>query len=1242
MANLTMTNWRIVDKLPYINLGSAGENNASIVTITVDALIDNANYYLDIGDEGGINLPNTQELKPSTNVGTNGETIYTLSMQPMVSWLGREGIKLLQVRCVYTEDNQQVVKESNVFHAKVDRNSGFVYKYDIAVFEEYLKKIKDGGGSGEYVTEDELIEALRPYATQTEVGDAITTALVPYPTTSEVDTAINTALTPYATTSEVNTAINTALTPYSTTSQMNTAIDNAVADKQDKYNDIRDNVPLYYIALNNAISSDFAKPNSYLVYDQLNNVFLLTVEKRTNTSETQRIVLKIIALSDRTKNINIKFYYQSITSLENPQPLYLYVNGYVRVVQLSGEFANISFGDYQSNLPTSTYTWEQYNPVTFANQVIEMPTASILTLGNIYQYVGDTDANYTNGLFYECVSDGEATPTYSWIVKNVIDLPIAKGKGNNSLVENDIINNIAQGTYAHAEGYDCKATSNQSHAEGNSTTASGLCAHSEGSSTMANGNYSHAEGQYSTASGIVSHAEGTSNANGYYAHSQNRGTNAQGYCQTVIGKYNVSQGTPSSMDVTDYALIIGNGVNNDRKSNALAVQWDGTVVMQDNSTIKSAKTVYEVMGKMGAKNLLVYPYLVSSGGYNGLTFNVNSDGSITCNGEATAYSHINITKSNTSSLHYKLPKGKYILSCQVKDISGWTTGSLGISIYYNGNLYVENKIVTTKPYNELEFEITAEMSEEELEVRVIGLTGAITDNVIIYPMIRLVDDQDSTWQPYAKTNYQLTQDVDTINTNLDDVWKAQGQLGAKNLLVYPYADGTRTINGVTYTLHDDGSITANGTATAYSGFELFNASKKLMLPQGDYILSSNNEIFVAGAYIAIWYKANASTTGVVIAQCDMNHRYSNFTITQEIYDGIQNEGYLLIRFVHSTDNIANNITLYPMIRYADDTDPTWQPYVMTNKELTDNKLSKVSTLPTPNSLQLGSYYLLTNESQNWENEISGLYCCVNDNSNNPAMKRIGSRKKIVIATTNIWDFYNNMKQAYTEGNVDVYIKRGTITYTNDFVEYLITRSIRGIPIGNNCTYTFASGNYLICEYTGSNTDVKNLFSPLDSQNTSGSFEINNLHLVTKNVIYGLHDESDGGWAFSTHTYNNCYIELDNTALDTSSNSLSKAIGGGLARYGEIIIKDCVFKAINPSNTRPVQYDVSYHTANNSDTTDVHIVISGCYFNGTFSTSNVGDSNIVFPRLLFTNNSLLGQPNLESTWDCKAWNNEIRT
>lgn len=46
-------------------------------------------------------------------------------------------------------------------------------------------------------------------------------------------------------------------------------------------------------------------------------------------------------------------------------------------------------------------------------QVETLPTASADELGNVYQYIGTT-GTYTHGFFYECVSDGEATPTYSW------------------------------------------------------------------------------------------------------------------------------------------------------------------------------------------------------------------------------------------------------------------------------------------------------------------------------------------------------------------------------------------------------------------------------------------------------------------------------------------------------------------------------------------------------------------------------------------------------------------------------------------------------------------------------------------------------------------------------------------------------------------------------------------------------------------------------------------------------------
>lgn len=143
MANFTMKNWRIVDRVPYVTLGSAGENNASTISIQVDELIEGAEYYLDIGDDNGSGLPNTQQLIAHENIAPNGETVNILALSPMTSFLGKEGIKLLQVRCMCELDNKQIIKQSNVFHAKVDKNSGFVYKYSIAAFEQYIQQIKD-------------------------------------------------------------------------------------------------------------------------------------------------------------------------------------------------------------------------------------------------------------------------------------------------------------------------------------------------------------------------------------------------------------------------------------------------------------------------------------------------------------------------------------------------------------------------------------------------------------------------------------------------------------------------------------------------------------------------------------------------------------------------------------------------------------------------------------------------------------------------------------------------------------------------------------------------------------------------------------------------------------------------------------------------------------------------------------------------------------------------------------------
>ena len=49
-----------------------------------------------------------------------------------------------------------------------------------------------------------------------------------------------------------------------------------------------------------------------------------------------------------------------------------------------------------------------------SDQVSFMPTAAAANEGYIYQYIGTSTEDYINGYFYKCISDGAATPAYSW------------------------------------------------------------------------------------------------------------------------------------------------------------------------------------------------------------------------------------------------------------------------------------------------------------------------------------------------------------------------------------------------------------------------------------------------------------------------------------------------------------------------------------------------------------------------------------------------------------------------------------------------------------------------------------------------------------------------------------------------------------------------------------------------------------------------------------------------------------
>lgn len=91
---------------------------------------------------------------------------------------------------------------------------------------------------------------------------------------------------------------------------------------------------------------------------------------------------------------------------------------------------------------------------------------------------------------------------------------------------------------------------------GRGTRADGLASHAEGFYNCASGDNSHAEGQYNHAKGDNSHAEGSD-------------TIANGTCQHVQGRYNIEDKSGR------YAHVVGNGEDDENRSNAHTLDWDG-------------------------------------------------------------------------------------------------------------------------------------------------------------------------------------------------------------------------------------------------------------------------------------------------------------------------------------------------------------------------------------------------------------------------------------------------------------------------------------------------------------------------------------------------------------------------------------------------------------------------------------------------------------------------------------------
>lgn len=208
-----------------------------------------------------------------------------------------------------------------------------------------------------------------------------------------------------------------------------------------------------------------------------------------------------------------------------------------------------------------------------AIQVSTMPTAAVGELGKVYQFIGTTDANYTHGYFYECVSDGATPPVYSWTQTNVqpagSSLPSQTGNSGKFLTTNGTdpswaTINALQNTATSANsltilgnvstvGQDNLNIGQSSTVEGPRATAVGVSARSWYPDATALGYIARADKEKATAIGAGANV--SVNGTGLYGV-------AIGYSATVTAESAIQIGGNGRTNSESGTLCIGSGNNN--------------------------------------------------------------------------------------------------------------------------------------------------------------------------------------------------------------------------------------------------------------------------------------------------------------------------------------------------------------------------------------------------------------------------------------------------------------------------------------------------------------------------------------------------------------------------------------------------------------------------------------------------------------------------------------------------------
>ena len=309
------------------------------------------------------------------------------------------------------------------------------------------------------------------------------------------------------------------------------------------------------------------------------------------------------------------------------------------------------------------------------------------------------------------------------------------------------------------------------------------------------------------------------------------------------------------------------------------------------------------------KNILPCPYYQNTPyTYQGVTYTYDDMGVVTINGKrtGTANQRFYFCSPSGTVVQPLTPGETYVLSIGT-DFTPYGFVELA---YYNGTTYSGTVVRIDSTSGKVEFTVPTDLTFDRISVYTVIRTDVALSNVVLHPMIRLASTSDE-WKPYANICPITGHTSATITRT------------GKNLIPYPYYHTTRTDSGITWTDNGDGTITANGTATATSFFALWGRPDGVfpnIIAGKRYILSIEVQKGTCSIFFAC-YVGTTSKGEVAVRNISDGYAEIEFTAWEDEYDGNN-----LQLYINTSYGEQVNTVIKPMLRLASDTDSTYEPY----------------------------------------------------------------------------------------------------------------------------------------------------------------------------------------------------------------------------------------------------------------------------------------------------------------------------